>query len=96
MRQSLRSAVVEGCLPKRLELDAEEDESSDEEVEDHECSSIQSFDVALMLAKDLLLFLEEKGEAAAESQQKVISALQDAKLTRPTRQSTFFDFIHQS
>ena len=76
-------------------MDAEEDESSDDE--DLECSSIQSFDVALTLARDLLLFLEERREeAAAENQQKVISALQDAKLTRPTRQSTLLDFIHQS
>lgn len=39
LRQSLHFVVVEGSLPKRLELDAEEDESSD--VEDLECSSIQ-------------------------------------------------------
>lgn len=35
------------------------------------------------------ILLEERGEeAAAENQQKVISAKQNAKLTRPTRQST--------
>ena len=39
------------------------------------------FDTALTLARDLLKFLEEKGEdKAAEDQHKVISALQDAKL----------------
>ena len=51
---SLRSAVVEGSssLPKRPELDTQQDESSDEE--EVEITSIQSFDVALTLAKDLL------------------------------------------
>ena len=88
LRLSLRSTVVEGCLPKRQDLDAEED---------LQCSSIQSFDVALTLAKDLSLFLEERGdEVAVENQQKVISALQDAKLKRATKQSTLFDFVHQS
>ena len=52
---ALNSAVEEGYLPKRLELDAEEDESSDEEV--LQCSSIHSFDVAVTLIKYLLLFL---------------------------------------
>ena len=53
--------------------------------------------MALTLAKDLSLFLEERGdEVAVENQQKVISALQDAKLKRATKQSTLFDFVHQS
>ena len=93
----MRSAVVEGSLslPKRPELDTEQDESSNEE--EVESTSIQSFDTALMLAKDLLLFLEDKGEeAAAENQQKVISALQDAKLRRPTKQSSLYEFANES
>ena len=53
----------------------------------------------MTLAKDMLLFLEGRGEEQeAENQQKVISALQDAKLRRPTKQSALFDSIgvHQS
>ena len=42
-------------------------------------------------------FLEEKGEEkAAEDQHKVISALQDPKLQNYKKQSTLYDFIHQS
>lgn len=69
---------------------------SDEEEED-QCKSIKTFDVALTLTKDLLLFLEEKGEEkAAEAQQSVVSALQDAKLRKFTKQTNLYDFMHQS
>ena len=46
------------------------------------CTSIKSIDVALTLARDLQLFLIKKEEEkAAEYQQKVISFLQDAKIS---------------
>ena len=53
----------------RLELDAEVNESSDEE--NLQCSSIQSFDVDLMLAKHLLLSPEERGEETAAEDRKL-------------------------
>ena len=66
---------MEGCLAKRQEL--EENEFGDDE-EEEEPTSIKSFDTALTLARDLMKFLEEKGEEkAAEDQHKVISAFQD-------------------
>ena len=75
-------------------MDTKQNECSDEEVKN---TSIQSFDVALMLAKDMLLFLEEKGEEeAAENQQKFVSALQDAKLKRVAKQSSLYDFANES
>ena len=59
-----------------------QEESSDEEEEEEQVTNIQSFDTALTLAKDLLLFLVSKGEEkAAEDQQRVISTLKDAKLS---------------
>ena len=77
----------------------EEEESSDEEDEENEVvTSIQSFDTALTLARDLLLFLVGKGEEkAAEEQQRVISTLEDAKLSARiinAKQTTLLDFIN--
>ena len=63
---------------KKSALEEEDNyDSSDEEVK---CTSIKLLPVALTLAKDLMLFLVEKGEEEAiEHQQKVISSLEDAK-----------------
>ena len=73
------------------------DESSDEE---DEVTSIQTYDTALTLAKDLQLFLLSKGEEkAAEDQKKVISAIGDAKLsTRIThaKQTSLMDFMNKT
>ena len=81
-----------GMEAKRLALEL--DESSDQE---EAITSIQTYDTALTLAKDLQLFLVSKGEEkAAEDQQRVISALEDAKLSaRMThaKQSSLGDFI---
>ena len=57
-------AVLDYSQAKRPALEYDND-SSDEEVE---CTSIKSFDVAMTLSKDLLLFLIEKGEAGGGSQ----------------------------
>ena len=66
-----------------------DDESSEEEEEEPEISSITSVDVAMALSKDLLLFLLDKGqEEAAQYQQKIISTLQDVKLSNKKGQST--------
>lgn len=66
-RERMRSAVVDTPAAKRPALD---DGSSEEEVQ---CTSIKSFDVALTLARDLQLFLTEKGEEkAVEDQQSYI------------------------
>ena len=44
-------------------------------------ASIKSFDIAMTLGKDLLLFFVEKGEEeAAEDQQKALSVLKNAEL----------------
>ena len=95
-REGLRVEVLEDCSePKRPALGNENDShSSDEELE---CTSIRSLDVALTLAKDLMLFLVEKGEEeAAENQQKVISSLEIAKLklhVNHTKQTTLDSFL---
>ena len=92
--KKLRAEALLDCnQAKRPALD-DDNESSDEETE---CTSIKSFDVALTLSKDLLLSLIERGEGAAEDQQKVISALEDAKLklSRNSKQSTLHDFVKQ-
>ena len=53
--------------------------------------------MALILAKDMPLFLEEKSDKeTAENQQKVVSALQDAKLKRVAKQSSLYDFENES
>lgn len=59
----MRSAVVtEYCQAKRLSVEGtefEDNESSDEE-EEVQSSSIKSFNVALTISKDILLFLLER------------------------------------
>ena len=86
---------MEGCLAKHQELEEENKSSGDEEEE--EPTSIKSYDTALTLARDLMKFLEEKGEdKVAEGQHKVLSAFQDVKLQNYKKQSTVYDFIHQS
>ena len=78
-RENLHTAVVSHCGSAAKRPALEQDESSDE---DEEVTSIQTYDTALTLAKDLQLFLVSIGEEkAAEDQQKVISALEDAKLS---------------
>ena len=75
----MHTAVVSDCGSSAKRPALELDESSDEE--DEEVTSIQSYDTAMTLAEDLQLFLASKGKGkAAEDQQKVISALEDAKL----------------
>ena len=70
------------------------DDSSDE---DEEMTSIQIYDTALTLAKDLQLFLVSKGgEKAAEAQHTVISTLKDAKLASKlshAKQTSLMDYI---
>lgn len=75
-REGLRVEVLEDCSqPKKAAIGNEDEDDSDSSDEDLECTSIKSLDVALTLAKDLMLFLVEKGEEeAAENQQKVISS----------------------
>ena len=95
-RENLRTAVLSesGTAAKRPALEL--DESSDEE---EAITSIQTYDTALTLAKDLQLFLVSKGEEkAAEDQQKVISALEDAKLSARmhAKQSSLVDYINNS
>jgi hypothetical protein len=76
-------------------LDDDDDNGSDDDSTDEvPSSSIQSFDAALSLSNDLLLFLLEKGEeTAVEDQQRVISALQEAKLMSKAKQTTLHDFM---
>ena len=98
-RQNLRTAVVSDCGSAAKRPALELDESSDEEdEEDEEVTSIQNYDTALTLAKDLQLFLVSKGEEkAAEDQQKVISALEDAKLAAKVtyaKQTSIMDFMN--
>ena len=54
-REKFRTTVVSECESAAKRPALEQDESSDEEEE--QVTSIQSFDTALTLAKDLLLFL---------------------------------------
>ena len=50
------------CSAKRCALDDDDDNGSDDDSTDEvPSSSIQSFDAALSLSNDLLLFLLEKG-----------------------------------
>ena len=78
-REKFRTTVVSECESAAKRPALEQDESS---VEEEQVTSILSFDTALTLAKDLLLFLLSKGEEkAAEDQQRVISTLEDAKLS---------------
>ena len=75
----------------------EQDESSDEE-EEEQVTSILSFDTALTLAKDLLLFLLSKGEEkVAEDQQRVISTLEDAKIVSKDEKckTNIFNGLHE-
>ena len=65
----------------------EEEESSERDEEEVQCSSIKSFDVAVTLATDLYLFLAEKGEEQATDNQQVLSAIQDVKLSDKTKSS---------
>lgn len=97
-REKMCTAVVSDSISatKRPCL---EEVSSDEE-EEEEKSSIQSYDTALTLAQDLLLFLVSKGEEkAAEAQQNVISSLHDAKLmARMTnvKQTSLMNFLKKN
>ena len=75
--------------------DEDDDDGSDDDSTDEvPSSSIQSFDAALSLSNDLLLFLLEKGEeTAVEDQQR---ALQEAKLRiqmSKAKQTTLHDFM---
>ena len=94
-REKLRTTVVSECGSTAKRPALEQEESSDEE-EEEQVTSIQSFDTALTLAKDLLLFLLSKGEEkAAEDQQRVISTLEDAKLSsriKNAKQTSLFDY----
>ena len=89
------TAVVSHCGSAAERPALEQDESSDE---DEEVTSIQTYDTALTLAKDLHLFIVSKGEEkAAEDQQKVISALEDAKLSARityAKQTSLMDFMN--
>lgn len=93
-RENLRTAVLSESATAAKRPALELDESNDEE---EAITSIQTYDTALTLAKDLQLFLVSKGkERAAEDQQRVISALEDAKLSARithAKQSSLRDFI---
>lgn len=92
-RERMRADVCSNAA-KRPALDGNESTCSEEEEEEPEVSSITSVDVAMLLSKDLLLFLLDKGqEQAAEYQQKIISTLQDVKLNNKKSQSTIMDYI---
>ena len=95
-REKFCTTVVSECESAAKRPALEQDESSDEE-EEEQVTSILSFDSALTLAKDLLLFLLSKGEEkAAEDQQRVISTLEDAKSSarmKNAKQTSLMDYM---
>lgn len=85
-RETLRTVVASDFASEAKRPALEQDESSDEE---EEVTSIQSYDTALTLFKDLQLFLVSKGEEkAVEDQQNVISALENAKVSARLKNAT--------
>ena len=97
-REKLRTVVVSEGMAKKVACN--EDETDDEdETEDSEppSSSITTYDQALQLSNDLMLFLTSKGEEqAVENLLQVTQSLQDRKLAYKLstgHQSSLYEFF---
>ena len=91
-REKFHTTVVSECESAAKRPALEQDESSDDEEE--EVTSILSFDTALTLAKDLLLFLLRKG--CRRSAKGHFSTLEDAKLSarmKNAKQTSLMDYM---
>ena len=84
-REELRNMVISSNDPKVIHIDNEESEQEGSEDEEIPALSISSFDQAIKVASDLLLFLTY--ENISEQMFTVLQLMEHAKLNRAQQTS---------